>query len=290
MQNKTYSIFKNCLDRIISFQEVYAEECKSSIEDYVPCSYTERGGKLYVSGCLCCANKKDATVYSDFTYLPQSDFESLETIDLRFVDTSGVTNMRGMFISCRASEIIVTSFDTKNVTHMNHMFLYCENIKHIDLSSFDTSNVKSFNAMFAGCSLLVRLDIDNFTSTNAENMGSMFANCHMLQVVNMGGFVGDKIETMVYLFNGCHNLRYLDIHNLTGINAKRLYSMFRNCTELKYISMPKFQINESTVTINMFKDDTGMVVFTNDKLFRKVINQSGYAVFGARINENNEIL
>lgn len=75
-------------------------------------------------------------------------------IDLSNVDTSEVTNMRGMFAGCY--------------------------VKYIDVSNFDTSNVKDMSYMFDGCMTLLKLDISNFNISKASYK-DIFKRCYNLE-------------------------------------------------------------------------------------------------------------
>lgn len=63
-------------------------------------------------------------------------------------DTSGVTNMMGMFFEC-LSLTSVSVFDTSSVTNMEAMFFECTNLKSVPL--FDVSNATNMKDMFNSC-------------------------------------------------------------------------------------------------------------------------------------------
>lgn len=78
------------------------------------------------------------------------------------IDTSNVTNMRTMFVDCRAlTSLDVSNFNTSNVTDMASMFNGCGALTSLDLSSFDTSNVTDMIGMFNGCNSLTSLKLSS---------------------------------------------------------------------------------------------------------------------------------
>ena len=72
------------------------------------------------------------------------------------------------------------NIDTSNVTSMEFMFISCSKLTSLDLSSFDTSNVTIMNYMFDGCASLTSLDLSNWNTSNVTNMDYMFSSCSSL--------------------------------------------------------------------------------------------------------------
>lgn len=72
------------------------------------------------------------------------------------VDTSGVTNMAGMFNgwSRLSGSIDLSRFNTRNVTNMSNMFNNCSSFTSLNLSGFDTRKVTDMSNMFTGCGQL----------------------------------------------------------------------------------------------------------------------------------------
>ena len=102
-------------------------------------------------------------------------FEGCEvtTLDLSSFNTSKVTDMVGMFSGSKVAVLDLSSFDTSNVTNMYSMFSRSE-ATTLDLSSFDTSKVTNMAGMFA-YSKMATLDLSSFDTSNVTNMSSMFA-------------------------------------------------------------------------------------------------------------------
>ena len=104
--------------------------------------------------------------------------EQITSFDLSKYDTSNVTSMDGMFISCSGlTSLDLTNFDTSKVSRMDYMFCQCSRLTSLDLSNFNTSKVTNMSHMFRECSNLTSLDLSNFNTTNVTRMISMFSNC-----------------------------------------------------------------------------------------------------------------
>ncbi len=134
--------------------------------------------------------------------LPSSDstfsgFASVEEFVLDNVDTSRMTNMRGMFSGCRSIKTLdLSSFDTSNVTTMEDMFANDPSLVELDLSNFDTSKVTAMYGMFSYAESLKDLDISSFDTSNVTSMSSMFRKTSSLSTIDLSNFT---FKTNVYL-------------------------------------------------------------------------------------------
>ena len=139
-----------------------------------------------------------------------SGFTSLETLDLTYLDTSKVTNMKKMFEGCsNLTSIDVSNFDTSKVIDMRGMFNKCSNLKNLDVSNFDTSNVTTMRTMFQLCSSLTELDLSNFDTSKVTDMAYMINSCYKLQTLNMSQANFSKVTSYKYMFwstNGTINV------------------------------------------------------------------------------------
>ena len=99
---------------------------------------------------------------------------NLHTITgLANLNTSQVTNMYGMFESCRTTTLDLSNFDTSNVTDMCYMFAYCNYLQTIYVGDgWDTSKVTSSSYMFDYCSNLVG---ENGTTYNSSYTDKTYA-------------------------------------------------------------------------------------------------------------------
>ena len=112
---------------------------------------------------------------------------SLESIEgLKYLNTSEVTDMSGMFLECsNIDRIDLSSFDTSNVTDMKDMFYMCTSLVCLDLTSFNTAAVTNMKFMFQGCSSLTDIYVGSgFVVSNVSYDNAMFDSCLSLPHYN----------------------------------------------------------------------------------------------------------
>ena len=102
--------------------------------------------------------------------------ENLKTVtNLKYLNTSEVTDMYGMFMNCKSlTSLDVSGFNTSNVTDMKFMFYHCSYLKSLDASGFNTSKVTDMLRMFCNCHRLESLDVSVFNTSNVTDMYDMF--------------------------------------------------------------------------------------------------------------------
>ena len=105
-----------------------------------------------------------------------------EIVDIKYLNTSSVENMSGMFYNCSSlTELDVSGFDTQNVTTMSLMFDRCSGLTNLYLVNFDTRNVSKMHYMFEGCTNLTTITVGvNWNTTNVESSDNMFYGCTSL--------------------------------------------------------------------------------------------------------------
>lgn len=114
-------------------------------------------------------------------------FHNLESVDLRKLDTSQVTDMSSMFQNCsKLKSLDLSSFNTANVKNFNRMFEYCYELKSVNLSAFQTSKATDMAYMFEGCHELESLDLSSFNMRNVLDATSMFPGYGKLAMVKVG--------------------------------------------------------------------------------------------------------
>lgn len=107
-----------------------------------------------------------------------------------YLNTSNVTNVRGMFYKCTNLKNI-PPYDFSNVTNMNGMFQLCPNITSIPY--LDTHNVKDIEFCFSDCTKLKSIPLLDFSKV--EKAAAAFAHCTSL--TDVGGFTGLKTNISI---------------------------------------------------------------------------------------------
>ena len=217
-----------------------------------------------------------------FPYLP-----NLVSIDNIYnLDTSNVTNMRGMFYACNSLETVdfsnfntsnvtdmsymfgcyndedlppgftsldLSSFDTSNVVAMEGMFNICGSLEEVDLSSFDTRNVKTMRNMFFYCCGLNSLDLSSFDTSNVEDMNTMFAQCRNLDRFNLSSFNTSNVTDMGYMFWYCsaNNLSFLDSFDTS--NVENMAGMFMDFNGIQEFDLTNFDTSNVIGMHSMFR-------------------------------------
>ena len=133
------------------------------------------------------------------------------------LDTSGITNMTGMFRACKKlKQIDISGFDTHNVTSIAGMFSDCSLLKTLDLSCFsDAENLQDISVIESG-----KIDYQ-INTTNVYNMEELFNGCTSLQSVNLSGINTSNVTMMGGLFYNCKSLKSVDV---SGFDTSSLTS------------------------------------------------------------------
>ncbi len=110
------------------------------------------------------AGARPTTTYDWFYGMTNLEFFE----GMRYLNTSEVTNMAGMFADCsKLTSLYLNHFNTSKVTKMLSMFSNCSRLTSLDLSSFNTSKVTVMNFMFYDCNKLRTIYVGNRWSTDA---------------------------------------------------------------------------------------------------------------------------
>jgi len=95
--------------------------------------------------------------------------------DLNDIDTSKITNMRGLVSNNNdfvIGNIQIDKWDVSNVTNMRNMFFGCKAF-NCDISNWDVSNVENMTAMFYRCSSFNQ-DLSKWDVSNVKKMECTF--------------------------------------------------------------------------------------------------------------------
>ena len=110
-----------------------------------------------------------------------------EITDMKYLNTSEVTNMAYMFSGCQTlASVDLSRFDTHKVTTMIMMFDKCWELTTLDVSSFNTEKVTDFSWMFSDCNKLKVLDLTGFDTRSGIQTTGMFSQCSSLTAIYVG--------------------------------------------------------------------------------------------------------
>ena len=148
-----------------------------------------------------------------------SGFSEMTSIDLSALDTSEVTNMKGMFEDCWSlTSLDLSNFDTSEVTNIGAMFQDCSSLTSLDVSNFDTSKVADMNNMFYYCISLTSLDLSSFDTSKVTDMSWMFGNCSGLTSLDVSNFDTSNVTNMHFMFCKCPAWATVDQTKFAGAN------------------------------------------------------------------------
>ena len=204
-----------------------------------------------------------------------------EITGLEYLNTSEVTNMSLMFMSCSLlTNLDVSHFNTSNVTNMNWMFSSCSSLKSINVTNFDTSNVTDMGRMFNNCSGLTSLDVSNFDTSNVTYMDNMFSNCSGLTSLDVSNFNTSNVILMGSIFSGCSGLKTVFAGDgWTTENVTYSDKMFDGCTNLvggKGTKYNKLYVNKEYAHIDGGSSNPGYFTASGSEPY--VPEPCGYAI------------
>ena len=162
--------------------------------------------------------------------------ESLETLDLSGLDTSQVTDMRGMFADCKSIRSLdLSGWDTSRVENMGRMFAGCESLEQLDLSGWDLSSARHLESMFRECRSLESLDLSGWDTSKVTDMSLMFARCESLEKVDVASWDVSNVTNMTWMFADCDSLEQLDLSgwDLSRLDPEGADCMFFGCASLE---------------------------------------------------------
>ena len=191
----------------------------------------------------------------------------LASLDVSGFDTSNVTNMGGMFFNCSGlTSLDVPKFNTGKVTAMNQMFYGCSGLTSLDLSGLDTGNVTDMGQMFYGCSGLTSLDLLGLDTGNVTDMRSMFCDCRGLTSLNLSGWNTGNVDVMAFMFSGCSGLTSLKLSGWNTAKVTNMVNMFSRCSGLTSLDLSSFNTAKVTNMGSMFNNCNSLktVVFPSD--------------------------
>ena len=127
-------------------------------------------------------------VFSGSLYKAFSAMNNLEEIELNWVDTTNVKDMRYMFEGKKKlRKLNLKDLDTSNVINMNYMFQSCEDLIELDLWWWNVTNLKDYGWMFAWCNNLEYLSLSwwDLRNVDVRNMVNNMRLWNPLKVLDM---------------------------------------------------------------------------------------------------------
>lgn len=176
-----------------------------------------------------------------------------EISGLEYVNTSEVTSMEGMFMSCSSLESIDLSvLDTSSVKNMVGLFYDCAGLKHISLAGLDTSSVTDMSLMFSFCTSLISADLSGLDISRTETMEEMFCSCESLQSVDLSGTDTSSVTNMYRMFRGCEALEEIDLSALDTSAVTDMGQMFYYCLSLETADLSCLDLSSVESMSEMF--------------------------------------
>ena len=187
-----------------------------------------------------------------FTHLVKCD-----TIDLKNLNTSKVTDFSYMFFNCSSvKQLDLSSFDTRQAVSFSRMFKDCDSLDSLDLSSFDTRGAYEFDWMFEKCSGLTSIDVSSFNTESATDMNGMFYECRKLKNLDLRNFSTNNVKDMSWMFKGCSTLAKVDLGSLDTGAVEDFEEMFDDCSSLEQLDLSSFDTSAARQFSDMFSDCT----------------------------------
>ena len=118
----------------------------------------------------------------------------LKQANLEGLDTSNVTDMRGMFSGASSlTNLDVSNWKTGKVTDMSYMFKNASGLTSLDVSNWDTGNVTDMSDMFNSASNLNSLDVSKWDTSKVTDMSHMFYDAGSLALIANSGKFADYL-------------------------------------------------------------------------------------------------
>lgn len=200
-------------------------------------------------------------------------------LDLTNLDTTNVTNMRGMFASAKTKKINFGNFNTANVTNMHYMFA-ASKVRTLDLHGFDTTNVQDMSYMFASAQATT-LDISSFNTANVINMQAMFAESEVT-TLDLRGFDTSHVRVISEMFSGA-KVTTLDVSTFDTSKIMDMHNMFAFCDATildlssfdtsRVASMNAMFLGAKATTLNVSSFDTSQVSDMGSMFFETEVEE-----------------
>lgn len=175
---------------------------------------------------------------------------SLNKLDLSNWDTSMVNNTQAMFSYCAIEQLDLNNWKTSNFVNVYSMFSFCHNLKKLDISTWDVSKVTDARSLFHECSLLKELDLSSWEVQKVTSFGGIFNRCYSLCTI-----IGDK--TIEDVENGTVALRGTKVNiqtNNSPLRFSSILALVNGLADLTGGTAKKMTISAQSYN-NMYNDD-----------------------------------
>lgn len=158
-------------------------------------------------------------------------FACIDSLDIRQLNASKVTNMQGMFVQACIGECLgISEIDVSHVTDMSYMFCLAY-FKDLDLNTWNVSNVRNMRKMF-NSAYINSLLVTNWNVANVVDMSYMFCNCGAYLGSDFNGWDTGNVVTMKGMFA---HLGKVDFRKISAWNTSKVTDMsymFYGCNRM----------------------------------------------------------
>ena len=156
-------------------------------------------------------------------------FKKLEFVNLK--DTSGVTNMNGMFLGAASFNQPVGNWDTSMVTDMSDMFLGATSFNQ-PIGNWDTSRVTNMSSMFWEATSFNQ-PVGSWNTPKVSNMSGMFFRTESFNQP-IGNWDTSRVTNMGYMFEDAKSFNQ-PIGNWNTSNVTDMSEMFKGAASYRYL-------------------------------------------------------
>ena len=241
-------------------------------------------------------NSQQPIANPDSSYL-FSYFPALQTVDLRDLKTSQVTNLSHMFEGCENLRTLTTDFTnsdypnvwpttvSKTLTDTSYMFAGCKNLQSLrfENSNFNTEQVTTMSHMFDGCEKLGKLWME-FNTLNLTDMSYLLNNGKSITYINFGSWNTSNVRNMKAAFRNNTIMTTAKLQGSFSVkNVTNIDEFFAGCSNLsKIIVIPsQFTFKSEVRGTDMFKGCTKLTNFNASQVDitkAKLTSNGGYLV------------
>ena len=176
---------------------------------------------------------------------------SLAYLDVSAWDTSNVTDMAAMFNSIAATSLDVSGWDTSRVSTMNRMFQYANNLTTLDVSNWDTGNVTDMEAIFHDTAITT-LDVSGWNTSQVTTMNRMFQRTPNLAALDVSRWDTGNVTDMTGIFDGATSLTALDISNWDTGRVVQMRRMFTDTRGITTLDVSRWDVGSVETMEGMF--------------------------------------